>query len=126
MFPLAVFLSLWASPHALIYEWAIMVAAAVVLWERFPDRRDAWLTLFTVVWLVLNTSTTVAKFQIDRKWPVVLQYSVPVLGAVGWLVARELVRAAGQRVDSGGHALTTADEPDSRRLAGGPGSPAGR
>jgi alpha-1,2-mannosyltransferase len=109
MFPLAVFLSLWASPHALIYEWALLVAAAVVLWERFPDRRGAWLTLFAVTWLALNTSTTVAKFQIDRHWPVVLQYSVPVLGAVGWLTARELARAGGQPVGSGGHGLTTAD-----------------
>ena len=35
MFPVAVFLSLWASPHALVYEWALLVAAAVVLWLVF-------------------------------------------------------------------------------------------
>lgn len=107
MFPLAVFLSLWASPHALIYEWALLVAAAVVLWERFPDRRDAWLPLFAVAWLALGTSTTVAKLQIDRQWPVVLQVSVPVLAVVGWLVARELVRARGQSVAGGGQAVPT-------------------
>ena len=110
MFPLAVFLSLWASPHALVYEWALMVAAAIVLWERFPDRRDAWLTLFMVTWLVLGTGTTIAKLQIDRRWPVVLQYSVPVLGVVGWLMARELVRSRGQPVDSGGHPVPTEAE----------------
>jgi hypothetical protein len=107
MFPLAVFLSLWASPHALVYEWALLVAAAIVLWERFPDRRDAWLTLFAVTWLVLGTSTTIAKLQIDRHWPVVLQYSVPVLGVVGWLMARELARPRGQPVDSGGQPVPT-------------------
>jgi hypothetical protein len=110
MFPLAVFLSLWASPHALVYEWALLVAAAVVLWERFPDRRDAWVTMFTVTWLVLGTGTTVAKVQIDRHWPVVLQYTVPVLGVVGWLAARELARPRGQPVDSGGHAVPTEGE----------------
>jgi hypothetical protein len=108
MLPLAVFLSLWASPHALVYEWALLVAAAVVLWERFPDRRDAWLTLFALAWLVLGTSTTLAKLQIDRHWPVVLQYSVPVLGVVGWLTAQELARPRGQPVDGGGQPVPTA------------------
>jgi hypothetical protein len=107
MFPLAVFLSLWASPHALVYEWALLLAAAIVLWERFPDRRDAWLTLFTVVWLVLGTSTTITKLQIDRHWSAVLQYSVPILGVVGWLMARELARPRGHRLDTGGHPLPT-------------------
>lgn len=106
MFPLAVFLSLWASPHALIYEWALLVAAAVVLWERFPDRRDAWVALFAVAWLVLGTSTTVAKVQLDAHWPVVLQYSVPVLGVVGGLLARELARSRGQPLNSGGQPVT--------------------
>jgi hypothetical protein len=46
MFTVAVFLSLWASPHALVYEWALLVAAAVVLWDRFPASRDVWLCLF--------------------------------------------------------------------------------
>ena len=91
MFPVAVFLSLWASPHALIYEWALLVAAAIVLWERFPERRDAWLCLFALAWLALAVSTVAAKVQIDRQWPVALQPSVPVLGVVGWLAARELM-----------------------------------
>jgi hypothetical protein len=91
MFPVAVFLSLWVSPHALVYEWALLVAAAVVLWERFPDRRDAWLGLFALAWLALTVSTPLAKWQITH-WPVAVQVSVPVLGAVGWLAARELGR----------------------------------
>lgn len=104
MFPVAVFLSLWASPHTLIYEWSLLIAAAVVLWERFPERRDAWLTLFALAWVALGVSTMLTQFQMEgikvstdnfqlqigAGSRMALQLSVPVLGAVGWLTAREL------------------------------------
>jgi alpha-1,2-mannosyltransferase len=94
MFPVAIFLSLFASPHSLIYEWALLVAAGVVLWERFPAHRDVWLCLFSIVWAVLAASTPLALVQEKfLKLPVVLQISVPVLGLVGWRVSRELTAA---------------------------------
>lgn len=96
MFPVAVFLSLWASPHALIYEWALALAAAVVLWERVPQSRDAWVCLFALAWAALAVSTPLALWQIrEMKFPVVLQVSVPVLGFVGWKAARELAWSCG-------------------------------
>ncbi len=95
MFPVAVFLSLWASPHALIYEWALVFAAGVVLWERLPASRDVWLCLFAVAWIALAISTVIAKVQIDLELPITLQVSIPVLGIVGWLAAKELARGTG-------------------------------
>jgi hypothetical protein len=94
MFPIAVFLSLWASPHALIYEWALLVAAGIVLWERFPESRPLWLCLNAIVWVVLAVSTPLSLVQ--EKFlglPMVVQISVPVLGWVGWRTARELMKA---------------------------------
>ncbi len=93
MFPVAVFLSLWASPHALVYEWALLIAVAVVLWERFPASRDVWQCLFALAWVGLAVSTSLARMQQSDKWPVVFQVGVPVLGLVGWLAARELARS---------------------------------
>lgn len=93
MFPVAVFLSLWASPHALVYEWALLVAPAVVLWETRPTSRDVWLCLFAMAWAALAVTTALARVQIDRGFPVVVQAAVPVLGILGWLAARELARA---------------------------------
>ncbi|HUR53659.1 MAG TPA: glycosyltransferase family 87 protein [Gemmataceae bacterium] len=92
MFPVAVFLALWASPHVLVYEWALLIPAAVVLWERFPDRRDTWLPLFALAWTVLAVSTPLAKWQIDRL-PVAVQLSIPVMAFVGWRAARALTSA---------------------------------
>lgn len=99
MFPVAVFLSLWASPHTLIYEWALLIPAAVVLWERFPNRRDAWRCLFATAWAALAVSTPLAMVQ--RRllhWSVVLQVSIPVLGVIGWLVARQLAATGREAV----------------------------
>ncbi|MCS6864615.1 MAG: glycosyltransferase family 87 protein [Gemmataceae bacterium] len=93
MFPIAIFLSLWASPHSLIYEWALLVAAAIVVWDEFPSQRDAWLVLFALAWIGLGISTTLAAVQLRAQWPVVLQVAVPVIGLVGALAAREWVRA---------------------------------
>lgn len=93
MFPAAVFLSLWASPHALVYEWALAVATAVVLWEKFPASRNAWLCIFALAWLALAASVSLAKMQVTAGWPVVVQVGVPVLGLAGWLAARELARS---------------------------------
>lgn len=93
MFPVAVSLSQWVSPHTLIYEWALLLAAAVVLWERFPDRRDAWLPLFALAWLALTVSTTATLVQVRYlHLPGQLQVSIPVLGYVGYRVFRELGR----------------------------------
>jgi len=100
MFPVALFLSLFASPHALIYEWALLIAAGIVLWDRFPERRDVWLCLFAIVWVVLAASTPLALVQEKfLKLPGVVQISVPVMGFVGWRVARELsgTRSIGAR-----------------------------
>lgn len=100
MFPVAVFLSLWASPHALVYEWALLVAAAVVLWERFPDSRDAWTVVFALAWLALAVTVPLAKMQTTAAWPVAVQVGVPLLGWAGWLAARELARPAGAQARS--------------------------
>jgi alpha-1,2-mannosyltransferase len=94
MFPVAVFLSLWASPHALVYEWALVIAVGVVLWEKLPDSRDVWLCLFALAWVGLAISTALAKSQMAAKWPAVIQIGVPVLGLVGWLAAKELARSS--------------------------------
>lgn len=94
MFPAAIFLSLWASPHALIYEWALLVPAAIVLWERYPLQRDAWLCLFALTWIGLTISTPLSYLQTATlHLPRVLQVSVPVLGVAGWLAGKRLLRA---------------------------------
>lgn len=91
LFPVAVFLSLWVSPHALIYDWALLVAAGILLWEKWPQSRDVWLCLFVLTWIALTVSTPLTYLQL-RYFSFAIQLSVPVLGVVGGLALRELAR----------------------------------
>jgi alpha-1,2-mannosyltransferase len=94
MFPVAVFLSLWASPHALIYEWTLLIAACVVLWNKYPERRDAWLCLFVMTWLAFVFTTTLTYVEITKfEWYRAVQVSIPILAVVGWQSAWQLLRA---------------------------------
>jgi alpha-1,2-mannosyltransferase len=98
MFAAAVFLTLWASPHTMIYEWTLVLIPAVLLWDRVPERRDDWRVIFAVAWIVLFVSTPLAKFLFEwtmfpetgAGWAV--QLSVPVMGVLGVWAARVLGR----------------------------------
>lgn len=103
LFGAATLLMLWVSPHALIYEWAVAVVPAVLWWQARPALRDSWLVLFAVVWAVLFVSTDAGMAQewlqkragVER--PIIVQLSVPVVGWVGWQVARLLTTGVRSR-----------------------------
>ncbi len=90
LFAAAVILSVWITPHAMIYDWAILLIPAVLLWERFSEwhcwlqGRYAWIWLATLV----SGSLTMAQNKIGL--PVVLQISVPVFVWVAVLLWRRL------------------------------------
>ena len=96
MFGAAVSLTLWASPHTMIYEWTLAVIPAVLLWERVKERRDEWLILFSIAWIALFISTPISQAlfiwtrnpQTGAGWAI--QVSVPALAWVGLRAARIL------------------------------------
>ena len=99
MFAAAVFLTLWASPHTMIYEWTLAVIPAVLLWDRVKENRDDWLIIYSIAWVVLFVSTPIAKglFEWTKDesgagWA--LQISVPVLGVLGLWAGKSLNRTA--------------------------------
>src|SRR5262249_50108176 len=91
MFAAAVFVTLWASPHTMGYDWSLVLIPAVLLWERRPQHRDQWLPLCAGGWAVLFVSTQVAQWMFERTGAAI-QMSVPVLAALGVIAARVLRR----------------------------------
>lgn len=87
MFGAAIALTLWLTPHAMIYDWALWLIPALLLWEVLPQYRDRWRALFACMWLValLSGPLTVAQL---RVLPFALQLSVPVLALVLFQVGR--------------------------------------
>jgi hypothetical protein len=91
MFGAAVFATLWGSPHTMIYEWALAVLPALVLWDHRPQSRSTWTCLFALAWVVLFVSTPVTKGQLALLG-VALQLSVPALAIVALAAERELMK----------------------------------
>ncbi len=85
VFAAAIVLSLWASPHTMIYEWTLALIPAVLLWDRASEKRDDWMLLFAMCWTALFISTPIAMAMCrwtrldegDPGWAI--QLSVPVL-----------------------------------------------
>jgi hypothetical protein len=91
VFGASVLLTLWASPHTMVYEWALAVIPAVLWWTNRPHQRDAWLVLFALVWVAMFVSTDFGRVQewlfkkkLGWQEPVIFQLSVPVLAWAGW------------------------------------------
>ncbi len=74
----AVILTLWISPHFLVYDWAILLLPALLYWNIFRDQQPILKALFAIVWLAIFVSgpLTVAQLKI---LPFALQLSMPVL-----------------------------------------------
>lgn len=89
LFAMAVFVTLWASPHTMTYEWALAVIPAVLLWDSRPEQQPTWLVLFAIAWVALFLSAPLAKAQVQTLG-IAIQLSVPVMAFVGIRASRAL------------------------------------
>ncbi len=96
LFAAAVFVTLWASPHTMTYEWSLALIPAALLWYRQPEQRSEWLPLFAIAWLALFVSTPLTKLQ-QQTIGYAVQVSVPILGYVACRAARLLSSGEWQR-----------------------------
>ncbi len=69
-------LTLWTSPHAMIYDWTILLIPAVLLWQELPHLRAGWKVLYGVIWLATFVSGLLTFAQLQRL-PFAVQISVP-------------------------------------------------
>jgi len=78
LFAGAICLTLWTTPHAMIYDWTILLIPAVLFWEKRPDSRGLWKALFALIWIAtfLSGPLTLAQLKI---LPFAVQVSIPVL-----------------------------------------------
>lgn len=98
LYAVAVCLTLWVSPHAMIYDWAVLLIPAVMLWEIYTPLRHTWKPLFAFLWIItfLSGPLTVAQIKI---LPVAIQISLPALGIVAAFVLKTLWQSPSQITD---------------------------
>jgi len=90
LFAGAICLTLWVTPHAMIYDWTLLLIPAVLLWRQAPHLREEWKTLFAWVWLVALVSGQLTYAQL-KVLPFAVQISVPVLLLAIYLAYRGLL-----------------------------------
>jgi alpha-1,2-mannosyltransferase len=87
----AICLTIWISPHAMIYDWSILVIPAILFWQAFPELRMLLKVLYTLAWIAVFISTPLTIAQL-KVFPVAIQISMPVLVMVFFIVYRQTLR----------------------------------
>jgi Glycosyltransferase family 87 len=76
-FGLAVLVTTWLSPYVMVYDWTILLVAAVLLGRELP--RDRWLVLCALLWLAALVGAPLVRGQLwltERAFvPVALQFA---------------------------------------------------
>jgi alpha-1,2-mannosyltransferase len=78
LFAAAICLTIWITPHAMIYDWSILLIPAILFWQARPGLNNLWKPMFALIWMVTFVSgpLTYAQLQI---LPIAIQISIPVL-----------------------------------------------
>jgi hypothetical protein len=82
----AICLTLWLTPHAMIYDWAILLIPAVLLWQT--SSAD-WKGIYALVWVAAFISGPFTLGQL-KLLPFAVQISVPVLAVSAVWISRLL------------------------------------
>lgn len=77
----AICLTLWITPYVMVYDWSILVIAAILLWQARPQQHPAWEVLYAIMWVVMFISSALTAIQ-WRFLGIALQISVPMLALV--------------------------------------------
>ena len=77
LFAGAICLTILITPHAMIYDWTILIIPALLVWEIRPQIHEQLTVLFALVWVVTFISTQLTHFQLNL-FSRALQLSIPV------------------------------------------------
>ena len=74
----AICLTIWITPHAMIYDWEILTIPAILFWYSSDKLRPMLKSVFALLWIVafISGPLTLAQLKI---LPVAIQISIPVL-----------------------------------------------
>lgn len=83
LFGAAVALTLWASPHALIYECLLLVIPAILWWKEYPAARSRMQLAFAVLFTMTLLGPPLAQFQL-KQFGFAMHPTVITFGWIGW------------------------------------------
>lgn len=88
-----VILTLWATPHAMVYEWQLLLIPALLWWNESPPvHRSRWLTLNVFMGILSLVGPPLTQLQLQF-WPVAVHIPVIGFGFAGWLAGKWLTQS---------------------------------
>jgi len=78
-FAAAVLVTMWATPHALIYDWTMLIIPAILLWQARPQWHNELASLYIWGWIAYALSLPITLAQ-QAVLPVAVQLSTIYLG----------------------------------------------
>jgi alpha-1,2-mannosyltransferase len=78
LFASAICLTIWITPHAMIYDWCILLIPAILIWQSFSGLQIIWRPLFVLLWIATFLSGPLTVLQL-KVLPIAIQISIPIL-----------------------------------------------
>lgn len=78
LFAGAICLTIWITPHAMIYDWSILLIPAILFWQARPGLQQLWKPLFAIIWIATFISGPLIIGQL-KILPFAIQVSIPIL-----------------------------------------------
>ncbi len=89
-FATAIALTLWLTPHAMIYDWAILLLPALLLWNTRPGARPILRSAYAGMWLAFFPGAPLTAWIVQRTgWGI--QWTLPALGGI-WMCLEPALR----------------------------------
>jgi hypothetical protein len=70
--------TIWITPHAMIYDWSILIIPAIIFWQAFHQIKPLLKTMIALVWIATFISTPLTLAQLNIL-PFAIQVSIPIL-----------------------------------------------
>jgi hypothetical protein len=89
LFAGAICLTIWISPHSMIYDWSILLIAAIIFWQARPQATSFWVPLFAMIWIATFISGPLTFLQL-KILLIAIQISIPVLWVVYYTIWKNM------------------------------------
>ncbi len=77
LFAGAICLTIWITPHAMIYDWSILLIPAILIWQEVAELKSLWKSLFALIWVGTFLSGALTVLQL-KVLPIAIQISIPI------------------------------------------------
>lgn len=89
LFAGAICLTIWITPHAMIYDWTILLLPAILFWQARAGIQNLLKPLYALLWIATLVSGPLTFSQLNFL-PVAIQISIPILFIVLFMIYKSM------------------------------------